>query len=91
MFTIVATNPQMSDSNKNLVLGPIGMLDTKTDWLTVGRNITFDFDFLQELDNCWGSVVVSCCCEKLVAETRDSSGTQRKQNICHWKLPPKSG
>jgi hypothetical protein len=28
-------------------------------------------------DNRWGSVV-SCCCEKLVAEAGDSSETQRK-------------
>jgi hypothetical protein len=27
-------------------------------------------------DNHWGSAVVSCCCEKLVAETGVSSGTQ---------------
>jgi hypothetical protein len=36
---------------------------------------------VSELDTCWGSVVVSCCCEKLVAEAGDSSGTQRKGNV----------
>jgi hypothetical protein len=28
-----------------------------------------------------GLVVVSCCCEKLVAEAGNSSGTQRKGNV----------
>jgi hypothetical protein len=31
---ITSTNPQPSDSNKNLVLGPTWDLDTKTDWPT---------------------------------------------------------
>jgi hypothetical protein len=29
----------------------------------------------------YGSVVVSCCCEQLVAEPGDSSGIQRKGNV----------
>jgi hypothetical protein len=41
---LTSTNPQRSDSNKNLVLGPRWVLGIKTDWqtgrLTVGRNIT---------------------------------------------------
>jgi hypothetical protein len=40
-------------------------------------------------DNCWGSVGVSCCCEKSVAEAWDSLGTQRKQNVQCWKLAVK--
>jgi hypothetical protein len=41
-----STNPLLSDSNKNLVLVPRWVFDTKTDHrLTVGRNINFDFDF----------------------------------------------
>jgi hypothetical protein len=54
-------------------------LDTETDWPTDHQlQHNFDFDFeLQELDNHWGSAVVSSCCEKLVAEVGDSSGTQR--------------
>jgi hypothetical protein len=36
-------------------------------------------------DNRWGSVVVSCCCEMMLAETRDSSGTERKGNDRSWK------
>jgi hypothetical protein len=40
-------------------------------------------------DNCWGSVGVSCCCEKSVGEARDSLGTQRKQNVHCWKLATK--
>jgi hypothetical protein len=34
-----------------------------------------------KLDNRWGSAVVSCCCEKLVAKAGDSSGNQRKGTI----------
>jgi hypothetical protein len=30
---------------------------------------------VSELEDCWGSVVVNCCCEKLVAEAEDRSGT----------------
>jgi hypothetical protein len=37
----MSTNPHLSDSSKNLVLGPRLVLVTKTDGrLTVGRNIT---------------------------------------------------
>jgi hypothetical protein len=36
-------------------------------------------------ENFWGSVVVSCCREKLVADAGDSSGTQRKGNVGRWK------
>jgi hypothetical protein len=32
-------------------------------------------ELVSYLDNRWGSAVVSYCCEKLVAEARDSSGT----------------
>jgi hypothetical protein len=32
---------------------------------------------LSEIDNRLGSVVVSCCCEKLVSGDRDSSETHR--------------
>jgi hypothetical protein len=35
-----------------------------------------------------GSVRVSCCCEKLVAEARVSSGTQKEGEHCCWKLLP---
>jgi hypothetical protein len=43
---------------------------------------------VRELDKCWGSVV---SCEKLVAEARDHSGTQRKVNDHSWKgLPSNS-
>jgi hypothetical protein len=43
---------------------------------------------VSELDNCWGSDVVSCCCEKLIAEAGDSLGTQKKVTVCHWKSLP---
>jgi hypothetical protein len=36
-------------------------------------------------DNSWGSVVVSCWCEKLAAEAGDRSGTQRKWKVRRWK------
>jgi hypothetical protein len=29
--------------------------------------------------------------EKLIAEARDSSGTQRKMNVCLWKSLPSNG
>jgi hypothetical protein len=38
---IMKINPQLSDNNKNLALGPRWGLDTKTDWPTIYR---FDFD-----------------------------------------------
>jgi hypothetical protein len=31
------------------------------------------------------------CCEKLVAEVGDSSGSQRKGNVCCWKLLQSNG
>jgi hypothetical protein len=36
---------------------------------------------VSELEDCWSTVVVNCCCEKLVAEAMDISGTQRKGNV----------
>jgi hypothetical protein len=42
-------------------------------------------EFVKELYDFWGSGVVRCCCEKLVAEARNSSGTQRKRNVRLWK------
>jgi hypothetical protein len=46
---------------------------------------------MNEQDNHWDSVVVSSCCEKLVTEVRDSSGTQRKGGVCCWKSLPETG
>jgi hypothetical protein len=43
---------------------------------------------MSELEDCCGSVVVNCYCEKLVAEAGDSSGTQKKGNVRHWKPLP---
>jgi hypothetical protein len=38
----------------------------------------------------WGvsrsSVVVSCCCQKLVAEAGDTSATRRKRNVLKWRM-----
>jgi hypothetical protein len=34
---------------------------------------------------------VSCCCKQLVAEARESSGTQRKENVRCWKPLPSNG
>jgi hypothetical protein len=36
---------------------------------------------INQSDDCWVSVFVSCYCEKLVAVAGDNSGTQRKQNV----------
>jgi hypothetical protein len=36
-------------------------------------------------EDCCGSVLVSCCCKKLVAEAGDSSVAQRKGNVRRWK------
>jgi hypothetical protein len=46
---------------------------------------------VSELKNYWGSVVVSCFCENVVAEAGDSSGTQRKGNVRSWKPLPSNG
>jgi hypothetical protein len=46
---------------------------------------------VSELDNLWVSGVVSYCCEKLVAEVGDRSGTQRKGNLRRWKPLPGNG
>jgi hypothetical protein len=49
-------------------------------------------DVISRTDNLGGgSIVMSCCCEKLVAEARESLGTQRKGNIRHWKPLPSNG
>jgi hypothetical protein len=57
-------------------------------WSGVSRFVS---DQVSELEDCWGSVVVSCCCEKLVDEAGDSSGTQRKRTIRRWKPLPSNG
>jgi hypothetical protein len=46
---------------------------------------------VSELEDCCGSVVVSCCCENPAAEAGDSSGTQRKGNVRRWKPLPSIG
>jgi hypothetical protein len=46
---------------------------------------------VSELEDCCGSLVVICCCEKLVAEARDRSGTQSKGNVRRWKSLPSNG
>jgi hypothetical protein len=35
-------------------------------------------DWVSELENCWGSGVVSFCCEKLVAEAREQFGNPKE-------------
>jgi hypothetical protein len=35
-----STNPQLSDSNKNLVVSPVWLLYSKTDWPTDRRSLT---------------------------------------------------
>jgi hypothetical protein len=43
------------------------------------------------IEDCRGSVLVSCCCKKLVAEAGDSSGTRRKGKVPCWKPLPSNG
>jgi hypothetical protein len=38
-----------------------------------------------QLENCCDSVLVNCCCLKLVAEAGNSSGTQRKGKVRLYK------
>jgi hypothetical protein len=51
--------------------------DTKNDCADEGKQqfTGLDWTGLLQSDNHWGSAVVSCCCQKLVAEAGDSSGT----------------
>jgi hypothetical protein len=46
---------------------------------------------VSELDNRCGTVAVSCCGEKLLSESGDSSGTQKKGNVRRWKPLPSNG
>jgi hypothetical protein len=46
---------------------------------------------LQLIRELMGFSHVSCCCYKLVDDAGDSSGTQRKGNIRHWKQLPSNG
>jgi hypothetical protein len=43
---------------------------------------------VSELEDYCGSVVISCCCEKLAAEAWNTLETQRKGNIHLWKPLP---
>jgi hypothetical protein len=42
-------------------------------------------EMVGELKDCGSSVVVTCCCEKLVTEAGYQSGIQRKGNVRRWK------
>jgi hypothetical protein len=68
-----------------------GFTPRQTGRLTVGLNIRVALiplhlysQSVSQSEGCCVSVV-SCCCEKLVAEATDSLGTQRKGNIHRWK------
>jgi hypothetical protein len=63
----------MANKQKNNVLCAISVQDRTASFLSWLVRI--------QLQNRWGSVVVSCCCGKLAAESGDSSGTQRKGNV----------
>jgi hypothetical protein len=45
---------------------------------------------VSELENCFSSNL-SCCCEKLLAEVRDSSRNRTKGNVRRWKHLPSNG
>jgi hypothetical protein len=40
---------------------------------------------VSEFEDCRCLVLVNCCCEKLVAEAWDSSGTQRNGKVRRYK------
>jgi hypothetical protein len=46
---------------------------------------------VSQLEDYRGSVVVSCCCYKLVAKAGNNSGTQRKENVRRWKALTSNG
>jgi hypothetical protein len=46
---------------------------------------------VSELENISSSVLVSRCCDKLVAEAVDSSEVRRKENDSRWKPLPSNG
>jgi hypothetical protein len=78
------TNPQLSDSNKNVVFDPWWMIYTKTDWPTDCRSY-HNFGLSGTLSQLRVAGVRS---EKLVAETGNISGTQRKRKVrCRKPLP----
>jgi hypothetical protein len=60
-------------STKNLALGSSCVLDTKTDWLTVIRNMTFESDFELQLVT---ELLGFSRCQMLLR--LDSLGTQKK-------------
>jgi hypothetical protein len=68
----------------------------QTGRLTVGSNVTLTLTcgvelvslLVSELKDCCGSVLVSYCYEKLVPETGELSGTERKGNIHRWTALP---
>jgi hypothetical protein len=91
------TYMQLLDSNKNLVMGPCWVPDTKADWPT-DHQLQHDFDLKR------GSVYeetafmigaerfnrVEVSRELLRLKHEDSMGTQRKGDICCWKLLPEN-
>jgi hypothetical protein len=47
--------------------------------------VTVTLTLTLQLENCCGAVVMSCCCENLVAEAENRSGTQSKRKVNLWK------
>jgi hypothetical protein len=76
-----STYPLLPYSNKHLVLCPRwGLTPKQTGRLAISRNVTLTL-CCSLLGNCWSTVVVSCCCQKLVFEGWASSGTQKKGDV----------
>jgi hypothetical protein len=44
-----------------------------------------------QLEDCRGTVIISLCCEKPIAEAGDTSGTQRNGNVRRWQPLPTNG
>jgi hypothetical protein len=70
--TLTDTKEQLH-SNRGMVISVRSVLRCYKQ--TVSDASSVESNGASWLEDRWGSVLVSCCCEKLVAETGDSSGT----------------
>jgi hypothetical protein len=83
-YTTAVTRQQPVNSNRGTVLSVRSVPGCYKKDELIGELVSY-------IKDCCSSVVVSCCCEKLLSETRDSSGTQRKGNVQLWKPIPSNG
>jgi hypothetical protein len=76
-----------------MVMSTVGLETRITVLSRASSNITasgVSGELVGEIEDCCGSVVVSCCSEKLAAEAGYNSGTQRKGNVRRWKPLPEN-